>query len=223
MWKGTSKERPSERGHTLESKPAAGLCGLEHRCTSQPVLLVPLDSPASPLHRAVSLPSTAQCPHWLANPLGPFYFAHTEAQRRQLHGRQRSVFESLQVAATARHPVAGPHTTCHPPIHPTFAQPLHSTCPLAPTRPHTHTPSPTHLHARAVLKKPDFVFARTAPRDRQPPTANRKPPPTANRRQPQTATNRQPPTHEVESVPVNIRFCWRNKVLFLLPLRTAQG
>ena len=58
-----------------------------------------------------------------------------------------------------------------------------------------------------------------------PPTANRQPPPTANSRKPPTANRHQPPTivqscfcglvscpyldHEAESVPVNIRFCWR--------------
>ena len=48
---------------------------------------------------------------------------------------------------------------------------------------------------RAVLKGPDFFFLlRTAPRDHQPPTANRHQPPTATNRQPPTATNRQPPT-----------------------------
>ena len=63
--------------------------------------------------------------------------------------------------------------------------------------------------------------------NRQPPqTANRQPPPSANRQLP-TANRHQPPTivqccflglvscpcldHEAESVPVNVRFCWRYK------------
>ena len=74
---------------------------------------------------------------------------------------------------------------------------------------------------------------RTAPEDRQPPTdanrlllpnANCQPPSTTNHHKP-TANCRQPPTivqycfcgfvscpcldHEAESVPVNVRFCWR--------------
>ena len=82
---------------------------------------------------------------------------------------------------------------------------------------------------RAVLKTPN-IFRKTAPKDHQPPTANRRQPPTAinrHRHQPPTAPNRQPPTivrycfcgllscpcldHEAESVPVNVRFCWRNE------------
>ena len=87
---------------------------------------------------------------------------------------------------------------------------------------------------RAVLTNPDLFFlgyrqpSRTAPRDHQPPTAercqpptatNRQPltaanchqPPTTNRRQPPPTANRQQPTREgpeAESVPVNVRSCW---------------
>ena len=81
------------------------------------------------------------------------------------------------------------------------------------------------------LRSPIFFLVRTAPRDHQPPTANRQlptagphqpptanrqppptanrqlptagphQPPTANRQPPSTATNRQPQTFEVEKVP----------------------
>ena len=69
--------------------------------------------------------------------------------------------------------------------------------------------------------------------NRQPPTATgarnrRQPPPTANRnRQPPTTVNRQPlklrrsHDHEAESVPVNVRFCWRYEGLPPPPPRTA--
>ena len=51
-------------------------------------------------------------------------------------------------------------------------------------------PAPAQPSARAVLKKPDFFFAKDSPEGRPPGTTNRQPP-TANR-QPPTATNRQP-------------------------------
>ena len=52
---------------------------------------------------------------------------------------------------------------------------------------------PTRSLRRAVLEKPDFFLLRTAPRDHQPPTTNRRQPPTANHQPPPTG-NRQPPT-----------------------------
>ena len=56
-------------------------------------------------------------------------------------------------------------------------------------------------HARGLsLSTPIFFLFKdspTAPKDHQPPTANRQLP---------TATN-----HKAESVPVNVRFCWRCK------------
>ena len=48
--------------------------------------------------------------------------------------------------------------------------------------------------SRAALQNPDAFLLRTAPRDRQPPTANRHQPPTAANGQPPTATSQPPPT-----------------------------
>ena len=66
-----------------------------------------------------------------------------------------------------------------------------------PPCPHIHTP-------RAGPRNPSgfafFFLLRTAPKDHQPPTANRQPPPTANRHQPPTATNRQPPFNNASVV-----------------------
>ena len=70
--------------------------------------------------------------------------------------------------------------------------------------------------AKAVLKLPHPFLLRTAPKDHEPPTANRQPP-TANRHQPPTIVQScfcgvvSCPClgHEAESVPVNVRFCWR--------------
>ena len=95
-------------------------------------------------------------------------------------------------------------------------------------------------------QEPPLCFVKDSPLG--PPTANRQPPPTANRHQPPTANGHQPPptanrhqpptivqhrfcgvvscpcvAHEAESVPVNVRFCWRDEPPppFLLSSRTA--
>ena len=64
------------------------------------------------------------------------------------------------------------------------------------------------LLPRAVLKNPDFCFfLRTALA-----TTNRQPPPTDHR---WALKSRRSHDHEAESVPVNLRFCWRYEPFFL--------
>ena len=93
------------------------------------------------------------------------------------------------------------------------------------------------------LRTPTFFFGSESPKE--PPTANRQPPtatncqlPTATNCQLPTANRHQPPTvfqyrfcvlvscpclaHEAESVPMNVRFCWRYKP-FSLSLKNSPG
>ena len=90
---------------------------------------------------------------------------------------------------------------------------------------------------RAVLTMPDFFLLRAALKDspQGPPTANHHQLPTTNcHHQPPTANRHQPPTancqplkerrsddQDAESVPVNVRSCWRYEGLFFCPSRTA--
>ena len=78
-------------------------------------------------------------------------------------------------------------------------------------------PAPWECEA---LPAPQFAFVKDSPQG--PPTANHQPPPTANCRQPPTTVqycfcgfvSRPCLDHGAESVPVNVRFCWRYPFLF---------
>ena len=60
--------------------------------------------------------------------------------------------------------------------------------------PYAMPPFRAPVNTRAVFKKPVFFLLRTAPNNRQTPTAT-------NRHQPPPTASRQPPTFEVEKVP----------------------
>ena len=101
--------------------------------------------------------------------------------------------------------------------------------PTAATR---QTPTATNRQPPTLNRQPPAPANHQLPTttNPQPPSPNCQPTPTTNC-QPPTATNRQPPIfevkrshdHEAESVPVNVRFCWRYEPFSFFPLKDSPG
>ena len=134
------------------------------------------------------------------------------------------------------HPTANRH---QPP--PTANQPPPTANQPPPTVTNRHQPPTNRQPPTATNRQPTATNRQPTATNRQPTVTNRhqpptnrhQPPPTATNRQPPTATNRhQPPTivqhcfcgsvscpcldHEAESVPVNVRVCWRHEPFAVL-------
>ena len=73
--------------------------------------------------------------------------------------------------------------------------------------------TPMYIRSGLFLRTPNFVWLRTARKDSPEGPPTRQQPTAASRDQPPTTNRHQQPwrshDHEAESVPANVRFCWR--------------